>query len=291
MLVNMKEMLEKARREGYAVIAPSIESEQCIAAAIEVAEEMRSPLILSIRINAFDDDLEFYIGIARMHAIRATVPVAINLDHGRCIEDNIRAIHYGYTSMMVDRSAKPYEENVKEVAEMVKLAHMCGMTVEGELGELGWTAECLANSVSAKYVSADEMEQELTSPDMAADFVNRTGVDCLAVSLGNKAGVAPDSPDYKPLDLDLLKEIASKTPIPLVLHGSSGAGKDVMQQAVKLGISKVNVGTNLRGNAGKKILSDPVRAKRWVFQDAKAGYKEPIADYMRLFGSVGKADK
>lgn len=289
MLVNMKEMLEKAKREHYAVIAPSIESEACMAAAIEVAEELRSPLILSIRDNAFED-LEFYIQIARMHAMRATVPVAINMDHGRTEEANIKGIHYGYTSMMVDRSAKSYEENCEGVKKMVDLCHMCGMTVEGELGELGWTKEAFANSVAKNFVSKDEMDQELTDPDQAADFVARTGVDCLAVSIGNKAGAGVDHADYKPLDIDLLDRIVEKVDVPLVLHGSSGASMDLMVEAIQHGICKVNVGTKLRGNAGKKILSDETRAKRWVFQDAKAGYKEPIADYMIKFGSAGKAD-
>jgi len=290
MLVTMKEMLEKARREGYAVMAPSMESEMCMAAAVEAAEEFRAPIIINVRLNAFGDQLPFYIKIARRWAECASVPVAVNLDHGKTLEDNVRALYYGYTSIMVDRSALPYEENVAQVKQMVEIAHACGVSVESELGELGWAAGGTAFSVNRERAE-QEMDTTLTDPDLAADFVERTGIDFLAVSLGNKQGSFYNDPNFVPhIDFDRLKAITDKVSVPLVMHGGSGVGEENLAKACRMGICKVNVGSELRAGAAKKILDDPIKAKRWAFQMCKEGYKEPMEKYFRIFGCIGKAD-
>lgn len=286
----MKEMLEKAKREGYAVIAPSIEGEACMAAAVEAAEAHRSPIIINVRINAFDDKLPFYIKVARRWAEVADVPVAVNLDHGKTFDENCRALYYGYTSIMVDRSALPYEENVAQVKQMVDIAHAMGVSVEGELGELGWAEGSTKFSVNQKSAEK-EMDQTLTDPDMAKDFVERTGLDFLAVSLGNKQGGFYKDPNFVPhIDFDRLVEIRDKTNIPLVLHGGSGVGVENLAKACRMGICKVNVGSELRANAAQKIIDDPVKAKRWAFQMCKEGYREALDKYFEIFGCEGKAD-
>jgi len=279
MLVTMKEMLQKARREGYGVIAPSIhDSDANMAMANEAAEELKSPVILNIGYKAFPEkDLEFYIRIARMRAERASVPVAINQDHGGTYEESIRCIHYGYTSVMPDRSMLSFEENIAQVSEIVKVAHACGVSVEAELGHVG---QGLQYDV--------DRDAGLTDPKLAKEYVERTGVDCLAVAVGTAHGVYSGTPH---LDFDRLVAIAKEVDVPLVLHGGSGTGDENLAKACTLGISKINVGTECR-HGGANIMRDEARkadAYARPFRTINEGYKAVILHYMHLFGSVGKA--
>jgi len=285
MLVTMKEMLIKARKEGYGVIAPSIDSELCMKAAVEAAEELRSPVILNISYSVYPDPevMKFYIDIAQRHARQASVPVAINQDHGRTFENAMQCIHSGYSSIMIDRSKLPYEENIKQVKELTDIAHACGVSVESELGHVGSGNENLITDESFFQ------ESVMTDPKMAADFVERTGIDFLAVSIGNAHGVYLHGEPK--LDFDRLKEIADAVSIPLVLHGGSGTGDENLAKACTMGIAKINVGTELRIGATKAITDIPFdEARLNPFNIMKAGYKERIKYHMNLFGSVGKAD-
>lgn len=277
MLVTMKEMLQKARREGYGVIAPSIhDSDSNVAMAIEAAEELRSPVILNIGYGAFTD-LEFQIRIARMRAERATIPVAINQDHGATYEQSIRCIHYGYTSVMPDRSMLSFEENIREVSAIVEVAHACGVSVEAELGHVG---------VGLQYEV--DRDAALTDPALAKEYVERTGVDCLAIAIGTAHGVYSGVP-Y--LDFPRLAEIAAVVDVPLVLHGGSGTGDENLAKACTMGISKVNVGTECRHGAANIMRSDDYKNDAYArpFRTINLGYKAVILHYMKLFGSVGKA--
>ena len=278
MLVTMKEMLQKARREGYGVIAPSIhDSDQCSATAIEAAEELRSPVILNIGYKAFPEkDLEFAVRIARMRAERASVPVAINQDHGGTYEEAIRCIHYGYTSVMADRSMLSFEENIAQVAEIVKVAHACGVSVEAELGHVG---------DGLQYDS--DRNAGLTDPGRAREYVERTGVDFLAVAIGTAHGVYSGTPH---LDFPLLAKLAAVVDIPLVLHGGSGTGDENLAKACTMGIAKINVGTECRHSAANSMRADDSKpAFARPFKVIGEGFKAPIVHYMKLFGSVGKA--
>lgn len=278
MLVTMKEMLQKAQKQGYGVIAPSIhDSDSCMDAAIEAAQELRSPVILNIGYRAFpENELAFYIRLARMRAERATVPVAINQDHGGTYEQAMTCIHYGFTSVMADRSMLGFEENIEQVSEIVKVAHACGVSVEAELGHVG---------VGLQYET--DRDAALTDPALAKEYVERTGVDCLAVAIGTAHGMYSGTP-Y--LDFERLQAIVKTVDVPLVLHGGSGTGDENLAKACTMGICKVNVGTDCRHAAARSMRKEEdkeIFAR--PFRVIKDGFKTPILHYMKLFGSVGKA--
>lgn len=289
MLVNMKDILVKARAEHYGVIAPTIKSMEEIKGAIEAAENKRSPMILNFNITydwvLQDQDLELAIYIARERAIRAKVPVCVNLDHGKDYEAALRAIHYGFNSVMIDASDKPYEENVAITKQVVDAAHRIGISVEAELGCVGMGDPSF--KLDGKYSHTTE-----TDPERVVDFVERTNVDFLAVSIGNAHG--PYAKDIIPhINFELLDKIASVTPIPLVLHGGSGTGDDNMAKACQKGICKINVATDL-AKEGVRIAvddlnKDPKLGRLKFIENYNKGYKEKIEYYMDVFGSSNKA--
>lgn len=289
MLVNMKDILLKARAGNYGVIAPTIKSMEEIKASIEAAENKNSPIILNFNITydwvVKDEDLELAVYIAKQRAIRSKVPVCINLDHGKNYESVLRAIHFGFNSVMIDGSALPYEENVALTKKVVDVAHPLGISVEAELGCVGMGDPSF--KLDDKYTHTTE-----TDPERVVDFVERTGVDFLAVSIGNAHG--PYAKDIIPhINFELLEEIADSTPIPLVLHGGSGTGDENMGKACKMGISKINVATDLAIEGVARSLEDlnkDERSGRLVFiQNFNKGYKEKVEYYMDVFGSSGKA--
>lgn len=277
MLVSMKEILIHARDGRYGVISASMQSEGNMKAAIRAAEELNSPIILNHRYDRFDDDFEFYADVAKERARRTRVPVAINQDHGSTFEQAVRAIHAGYTGIMVDRSTLPYEENVRQVAELVKIAHACGVTVESELGSMAYGFE---EDVVAKA--------GMTDPRQVADFIQRTGIDCLAVCIGNKHGIYTGEPH---IDFDVLAACkAAANGVPLVLHGGSGTGDDNLSRACQMGVCKINVGTDLRLTARDRLLEksgNKYHLDYWRIMDQ--GYQDAIMHHMKVFGSVGKA--
>ncbi len=287
MLVSMKEMLCKARREGYGVMAPSIDSEGCMRVAIEAAEELHAPIILNLNPKqAFMmEDYDFYAQIACRRAERASVPVAVNLDHGHTYQEVMQAIHAGFSSVMLDASTLSFEDNIEAVREVVKVAHACGVSVEAELGCVGLAdaeneAMKLLEGLMAK-------ETVLTDPTLAREYVDRTGVDCLAVSIGNKHGTYKGVPH---IEFDLLERIAAATDIPLVLHGGSGTGDENLAKACSMGICKINVGSEVRSGAAKALLNaDEKIACFKPFQLLLEGYKERVRYHIGLFGSAGKA--
>lgn len=277
MLVSMKEILLHAQEGHYGVVSASMQSEGNMKAAIRAAEELNSPIILNHRYDRFDDDFEFYADIAKERARRTHVPVAINQDHGSTYEQAIRAIHAGYTGIMVDRSTLSYEENVRQVAELVKVAHACGVTVESELGSMayGYEAEGVAKA-------------GMTDPAQVADFIERTGIDCLAVCIGNRHGIYHGEPH---IDFEVLEACRNAANgVPLVLHGGSGTGDENLSKACQMGVCKINVGTALRLNARDRFLeksANQYHLDYWRIMDA--GYQEEIMRHMKVFGSVGKA--
>ena len=278
MLVNMIDLLKHAQKNGYAVLAASMQSEGNMKVAIQAAEENHSPIILNHRYDRFDEDFYRYGQIARQLAERTWVPVAINQDHGSTVEQNMWAIRAGYTGIMVDRQTYPLEENIKLVREMTSLAHTVGVTVESELGVVG-------------LGDAKDIEEGKTKPEEALRFVKETGIDCLAVCIGttNSFDVPKDQLNVK-LDLDLLQRIMDVVDISLVLHGGSGVPDEMMSKACKMGVCKVNVGSDLRLNARNTLqkhmsVSDQLDYWRWM----DAGYKERMAEKMNVFGSVNQA--
>lgn len=211
MLMNMKDLLAVARTHNFAIPAFNISSNMLLTGVMEASEEKQSPVILAIH----PDELRFvhtsFVKAAIEEAINASVPVCIHLDHGASVAHIMEAIRAGFTSVMIDASTYPLEDNIAICKRIVEIAHAVNVSVEGELGTIGTTGpEAEAGAEEIIY----------TNPDDVVTFVNATGVDTLAVAIGTSHGIYPK--DRKPeLKLDLLKEIRARVAIPLVLHGGS----------------------------------------------------------------------
>ncbi|WP_302557180.1 class II fructose-bisphosphate aldolase [Holdemania filiformis] len=279
MLVTMKEILDPASAGNYAVAAPNLWTELDARAVIDAAQELRAPLILDIAYPA-NPDLFLLCQIARYFAQRATVPVAINLDHGGSKKEVLEAFRAGFTSVMIDRSACPFEQNVREVKEIVELAHALGISVEAELGHVGMADQYETDGSAA-----------LTEPETAAEFIRLTGVDCLAVAVGTAHGAYPKGMKPK-LDFERLAAIKEKTGhFPLVMHGSSGTDNETLRKACRMGINKVNIANDLCQAAAKAAKTADLEGNHAydfsavVYEAVKAKMKEMI----EVYGSVGKA--
>jgi fructose-bisphosphate aldolase class II len=213
-------------------------------------------------------------------AKRAGVPVCVHYDHGLSFEKCMEALKLGFTSVMYDCSTEDYETNVKKVAEMVRICHAMGVTVEGELGHVG------DNDGAGKLEKPSDF---YTDPDAAEDYVRRTGIDALAVAVGNAHG------DYKftpKLDFERIETIAGRTGVPLVLHGGSGLADDDFRKAVEKGVCKVNIFTDLdkAGKAGvKKGIQENAGTMMSLLPYEIEAMKAVVAEKIRLFGSEGKA--
>ncbi len=225
MLVPMVNILNDAKRGRYGVVAPNVLNMETIQVTFEAAKELRAPIITNY---AGAEHIEIISEITRFYAQKyPEVVVALNFDHGFKYEDIIRAIRAGFTSVMIDRSTLPYEENVAEVKEIVKIAHAVGVSVEAELGHVGMG-----------YEYEETRDLGLTEPEEAVRYIKETNVDCLAVAIGTSHGTYKGTPH---LDFELLEELNSLIDIPLVLHGGSGTGDKNLRRAVKTGIQKVNL--------------------------------------------------
>lgn len=276
MLVNMCEILQKSREGKYGVVAPNICNEDSARAAIQVAEENNAPIILDVIFNV-TPDIELLGKIVRDMAEKATVPVALNLDHGGTFEQAMIAIRAGFSSIMVDRSSLPYEQNVAEVSELVKIAHAVGLSVEAELGHVG---------VGAQY--DEDRNAGLTDPAQAKAYVEATGVDALAIAIGTAHGKYVGTP-Y--LDFDLLEKIYAEVDVPLVLHGGSGSGDENLAKATSMGITKVNIGTDLFQAGIDNLVAHHEELKRahLGYELMAEGYKAKLLHYMKLFNQCDKA--
>lgn len=275
MYVNMIGILNDAKKNGYAVCAPNINNEDTARAAIEAAEENRAPIILDLIVSMSKDVNMLTQSVKRM-AEKATVPVALNQDHGSTYESAVQCIAAGMSSIMVDRSSLDYEENIKQVAELTKIAHAVGLSVESELGHVG----------TGTQYDVDR-NKGLTDPAQARDFVERTGVDCLAVAIGTAHGKYVGTP-Y--LDFELLEKLAATVDVPLVLHGGSGTGDENLAKAGRMGICKVNIGTDLYQNAIDHFLANYKNLRRapMMYDLIVEGYKEKLVHYMKLFGQCNR---
>ena len=227
-LVSSSEILAEARKRKYGVPSLLAGNLELVIGPLMAAEARRSPLILPFNQEVTPKvPMELGIPMAVNAAKRAKVPVAVILDHGKSLEEIVKAIHLGASSVMFDGSHLPYEENVRQTREVVRTAHAVGVCVEAELGGISGFAVDLADAGP---------ESSFTDPDLAVDFVERTGVDTLAVSFGNAHGVYRGEPN---LDLDRVRKIHTLIDVPLVMHGASGLAEDEYPRIVASGISKV----------------------------------------------------
>ena len=281
MLVTMNDVLYPAKEGKYGVGYFNAVTLEQARAVIETAEELRSPVMIGTAdgLNGFVP-LKEATWILKPLAEQASVPVALHYDHGYTFETCMAAVKNGFTSVMYDCSTLPYEENVKALAEMVKICHAMGITVEGELGHVG------DNEGSGKLMNPSDY---FTDPDVALDFVKRTGVDSLAIAVGNAHG------DYKfppKLDFERIKVISDLVGIPLVLHGGSGLSDDDFRKAVSLGICKINIFTDIDKagrNGAKKAIDAGVTVMRDMLEYERNAMKEVVREKLTLFGSAGKA--
>lgn len=276
MLVSISEILKRAKEGGYGVPAIAAVNELSCRACIEAAEEMYSPLIMLCG-DGHNKDINYFGRILNDFAIKASVPVAIILDHSDTFEAAIHGIRAGFNTIMVDRSKLPYEENAEQVKELTKIAHAAGIEVEAELGHVGVGANYDVDGVSA-----------LTVPEEAVRFVKETGIDCLAVAIGSAHGVYKGEPKLR---FDLLEELAEKVPVPLVLHGGSGTGDDNLSLACQKGICKVNIANDVFKAAYDEVQAVGVEGNAiyGLFPILAEGYKKKAKHFMDIFGSQGKA--
>lgn len=277
MLVTMKEILDRAKKDNYGVTAPNVQSEDTVRAVIKVAEKCNAPMIIDV--NAFiHPDLPWFVHIIRDLVEKSPVPFAINLDHGKSYEDIMLGINSGFTSIMVDRSSLSYEDNIAQTKETVKMCRPLNISVEAELGHVGQSED----------YSSDGSDH-FTKPEEAKKFVEETGIDCLAVAIGTAHGRYHGTPH---IDFDLLKQITDVVDIPLVLHGGSGTGDENLRKAVKNGIQKVNLATELVV-AGKEELETFIQDKnfdKWqLIPSFIKGYSDRLEHYVKLFDQENRA--
>ncbi|PTX64910.1 fructose-bisphosphate aldolase class II/tagatose 1,6-diphosphate aldolase GatY/KbaY [Melghirimyces profundicolus] len=239
-LVSTKEMLEDARRNGFAVPAFPAHHLDIIRSVVDAADDMRSPVILQTTPATLEKvGIDYVTALVRTAAKRVSVPVALHLDHGNSYATVARCLRMGYTSVMIDGSHLPYRENVALVRRVVEMAHAVGVPVESELGAIG-----AANETPQAHSS-------YTDPIQAKEFVETTGTDFLAPAFGTAHGV------YRRgvrLDLTRLKAISRQTGVPLVMHGASGVPMEDIRRSIQSGIAKINFSTEL-----KQSFSDSLR--------------------------------
>lgn len=285
MLMNMKDLLKVANKNSFAIPAFNVAEYSMFKGLIEKAESLRAPVIIAIH----PDELN-HVGPEMVKAViervyRSQVPVAIHLDHGASFEQVIWAIQSGYTSVMIDASSLPFEENVTICKEVVKAAHAVNVSVEGELGTIG-TADNFGEA-GAKVV-------KYTNPTDAKRFVEETGVDCLAIAIGTCHGIYPKGVEPK-LRLDILKEIKQQIPnTPLVLHGGSANPDDEIEQSVRLGVNKINISSDIKAayyNKMRQVLENRLLREPGDIQPPCVEVMQEVAEHkIRLFHADGKAD-
>ena len=278
MLVNLNEVLKKAQKGKYAVGLFNTTDTDMLQAVIEAAEESNSPVILgTAEVLLPYGELKLIAPSVIAAAKRAKVPVVVHYDHGLTFDRCIEALKLGFSSIMFDGSAKPYEQNIAETREMVKIAHAFGATVEGEIGHVGEAAH-----------GDESLENMYTTPEEAKAYLDATGVDALAVAIGSAHGVYKKKPM---LNIERLKEISGEVKVPLVLHGGSGLSDDDFKNTIRNGIAKVNIFTDLC-LAGERAMKDGEEKKLGYLEtrNLKVEYiKEAVKHKMALFGSVNKA--
>lgn len=282
MFVTMKSILDHANKNNYAVMAINCINMEMARAAIEAAEQVYSPIIVQMgptQMKKHAHSTEMYPLVKEM-AERVNVPVCLNMDHGSEFQDIVDMIKLGFTNVMYDGSSLPYEDNLARTSIISTLAHSKGVSVEAELGHVGQASDL-----------DDEHTDFLTNPLQSKEFVEKTGVDALAVAIGTAHGAYPKGKIPK-LDFERLKELKDMLKMPLVLHGGSGAGEDNIKKAVAYGINKINVCTDAFAIAKDAFLKEcennPKGDYLSVSMVVERAVKEFVMDYMKVIGSTDR---
>lgn len=283
MYVTMKQILDDANKGNYCVAAPNVFNFETIKAVVQAAVEERSPLIIDINQYVFTKytNGEYLPMIIRKMAEEVDVPIALNLDHGKEFNAIVKAIRAHFSSVMMDASEYDFEENVRRTKETVRMARAVGISVEAEIGHVGFGKE---------YTSSDP-SKFFTDPKEAYAFVKETEIDALAIAIGTAHGEYSGTPK---IDFDRLKEIKDICKLPLVLHGGSGTGDENLAKAAKNGINKVNLFTDLRMESQRAIRQAQEENPNIMLIDLEdismKAFKDKTKFYMRLFGCSGKAE-
>lgn len=282
MLVSGMDILQKAHEGGYAVGAFNVSNLEMIQAVIAAAEEEKSPVIIQASQSAITyAGSEVFAMMVRMMAEKATVPVALHLDHGTDWEVVMKCLRDGWTSVMFDGSKYPLEKNIEMTNKVLEVARPMGVSVEAELGKIGGVED---------HVKVEARDATMTDPAEALEFVQKTNVDFFAIAIGNAHGVYKGDPD---LDFERLKVIKESVKIPIVLHGASGISEADIKKAVSLGVNKINIDTDLRQafqQAMHKVVKetpDVYDPRKMLLPTTKA-IKEVVKTKIRMFGSNGR---
>ena len=284
-LISLAQGLAHAQKQGYALGAFNVLDTHFLRALFAAAEQQRSPFIINIAEVHFKYvTLDQLVEAIKFEAAKHAIPVVLNLDHGLHFEAVMQAIRLGFTSVMFDGSTLSYEENIRQTREVVKAAHAVGVSVEAELGAVG------GDEGGALFGEADS--EKFTDPRLAAEFVRETGIDTLAVAIGNAHGKYKGEPK---LDFDRLASIREQTGVPLVLHGGSGISDADFRRAISLGIHKINFYTGMsqaaldaveRSLASRNTRYDEFAELLMAVENAIC---ETVMQQMKIFGSVGQA--
>ncbi|ADD77547.1 FbaA [Pantoea ananatis LMG 20103] len=284
-LISLAQGLAHAQKQGYALGAFNVLDTHFLRALFAAAEQQRSPFIINIAEVHFKYvTLDQLVEAIKFEAAKHAIPVVLNLDHGLHFEAVMQAIRLGFTSVMFDGSTLSYEENIRQTREVVKAAHAVGVSVEAELGAVG------GDEGGALFGEADS--EKFTDPRLAAEFVRETGIDTLAVAIGNAHGKYKGEPK---LDFDRLAAIREQTGVPLVLHGGSGISDADFRRAISLGIHKINFYTGMSQAALDAVeRSLALRNTRYdefaeLLMAVENAICETVMQQMKIFGSVGQA--
>lgn len=282
MLKNLKEILDDAKQNKYAVGSYSCYNYETIRGAMEAVKELKVPGIIALGENYLDNmNPEEVVALVKLlDKIGTDVPIAIHLDHCKSVDHILQAIRAGFTSVMYDGSDLDFVENIMKTKKVVEVAHATNVSVEAELGSLAL----------GEFSNEEGAEQIYTDPEQAAQFIQETGVDALAVSIGTVHGM------YKgeaKVDVGVLKKINAKVgDTPLVLHGGSGTPEKVIIECIENGIAKINVNTEISVNVVNNIRKKLSEEEKFHFSRmgllAKAAVKDIVSKYSKLFYSVNE---
>ena len=285
--VTTKEMLKEAQKGRYGIGAFNANNMEIIQAIIETAEEEKAPVILQASQGAIKyAGLDMIVAMVKAVAEKANIPVALHLDHGTDYHQNIKCLRAGFTSLMFDGSKLPFNENVDMTKKVVEMAHICGIPVEAELGQIGKMGDS-----DEPGVALEKVKESMAVPEEAAKFVELTGIDFLAAAVGTIHGCRTP---FAKLDIPRIEKIRKLTGVPLVLHGASGANDEEVKKGIAAGICKINIDTRIRMKFTEKmreiIKTNPEEIDpRKILGPAKDAAKEIIRDRIRVFGCNGKA--
>ncbi|NLY20687.1 MAG: class II fructose-1,6-bisphosphate aldolase [Tissierellia bacterium] len=285
MLVNSYEILKHAQDNKYGVGAFNVNNMEIAQAVINAAEALNAPVILQVTQGAIKyAGIEYISSIAQLAANKASVPVALHLDHGTDFEIIMECLRNGFTSVMIDGSKFPLEENIEKTKKVVEIAHAMGVSVEGELGKIAGTED---------QVHVEAKDAAYTDPQEAKRFYEETNVDALAIAVGTAHGVYKGEPK---IDYDRISEIRAVVDCPLVLHGSSGVPYEALTKAVSLGICKINIDTDIRmafANSVRKFLDENPNEydPRKILGPSREAMQAVVEEKIKVFKSDNKAWK